>query len=75
MQQYALAPSQCYAVDVDYSQLRSLNCWTSRWCSKNSVVFIDNWSSFEGKAGPLGQDGIHLTQEGAALISCSKSQS
>ncbi|KAK3557298.1 hypothetical protein QTP70_026680, partial [Hemibagrus guttatus] len=38
---------------------------------RNNVGFIGNWSSFEGKAGLLGRDGVHPTQEGAALISCS----
>lgn len=39
-------------VDVAYSRLWLLN-W-SRWCSKNNVGFVNNWSSFEGKAGLLG---------------------
>lgn len=45
------------------------DCWISRYCSENNCVFIDIWSSFDNKAGLLGQDGIHPTLEGAAFIS------
>ncbi|XP_060779402.1 uncharacterized protein LOC132887789 [Neoarius graeffei] len=64
-------PIPMWRGDVAYSRLWSLNCWLSRWCSENSVGFIDHWANFEGTAGLLGQDGIHPTREGTALISCS----
>lgn len=41
-----------------YSRLWALNCWMSRWCSKNNVGFIDNWYKFAGKPGLLAQNGI-----------------
>ncbi|KAK3574741.1 hypothetical protein QTP86_017530, partial [Hemibagrus guttatus] len=35
---------------------------------RNNVGFIGNWSSFEGKAGLLGRDGVHPTQEGESEL-------
>ncbi|XP_062844838.1 uncharacterized protein LOC134303373, partial [Trichomycterus rosablanca] len=54
-----------------YSRLLSLNRWMSKWCSENSIDFVDNWSTFEGRPGLLKRDGVHPTWEGAARISCS----
>ncbi|XP_076867013.1 uncharacterized protein LOC143518418 [Brachyhypopomus gauderio] len=61
--------------DEQYSRLTSLNRWMSKWCSENQVGFIDNWKDFEGKPGLLGRDGVHLTRDGAALLSCSIARS
>lgn len=52
----------------DYSRLWL--CWMHRMCSE-TVDIIDNWSNFKGKAGLLGWDCVHPTQEVAALIACS----
>ncbi|XP_066523408.1 uncharacterized protein [Hoplias malabaricus] len=60
--------------DEAYSRLWALNCWMSKWCSKNQVGFIDNWLRFEGKPGLIGRDGIHPTREGAALFWICKNQ-
>lgn len=57
--------------DVSYRRLWSLNFWMPQWSSENSGDFIDNWSSFEDKAGLSGLDGINPTRKSAFLISCS----
>lgn len=44
----------------------------SRWWAKINVGFSDNWATFKGKFGLLGQDGIYSTQKGNALIFVTK---
>lgn len=52
------------ALTTQALMLPSMISSAARWqyfVSENNVGFTDNWTSFEGKDGLLGQDGIHPT--------------
>ncbi|XP_067256463.1 uncharacterized protein [Chanodichthys erythropterus] len=61
--------------DEIVSRLSSLNGWLSKWCPQNNIGFIDNWKSFWGRPDLLKRDGIHPSQDGAALLSINMAHS
>ncbi len=64
-----------YRGDEIHSRLLLLNCRMSKWCSQNSIGFIDNWTSFWVRPDLLKRDGLQPSWGGAALFSRNKSYS
>ncbi|XP_067241141.1 uncharacterized protein [Chanodichthys erythropterus] len=68
-------PLPVHRSDEIVSRLSSLNGWLSKWCPQNNIGFIDNWKSFWGRPDLLKRDGIHLSRNGAALLSSNMAHS
>ena len=49
-------------------ELGALNKWLRNWCRKEGFGFLENWADFSYRYWLYTRDGLHLNEEGAALL-------